>query len=153
MNHPHVPDRTRRVLNVESRLNDDIATPVVMLAIAGVAADLGIAGVDGPGHAVVSLVVGVLVGAVLGGLGGRLTRPLGATAGCPTPWPGDPLGPLVGTLVAYYNTGLRVSKTWGRAGFTVSPSALRLTAAGRVSQLRWANSSGVGYRLAWVTSV
>ena len=74
MNNPLVPARIRGILNVESGLNDGIATPVVVLAIAGVAADLGIKGVHGPGHVVVSLVVGILVGAVVGGVGGRLTR-------------------------------------------------------------------------------
>ena len=74
MNNPLVPARIRRILNVESGLNDGIATPVVVLAIAGVAEDLGIEGVHGPGHVVVSLVVGILVGAVVGGVGGRFTR-------------------------------------------------------------------------------
>src|SRR5918994_862214 len=62
MSNPRVPARIRRVLNVESGLNDGIATPIVLVAIAGVAADNGIEGVEGPGRAVVALVVGVLVG-------------------------------------------------------------------------------------------
>ena len=40
------------MLNVESGLNDGIATPIVLVAIAGVAADEGIAGVESPGRAV-----------------------------------------------------------------------------------------------------
>jgi hypothetical protein len=39
MSNPDVPLRIRRVLNVESGLNDGIATPIVLVAIAGVAAD------------------------------------------------------------------------------------------------------------------
>ena len=74
MSNPDVPLRIRRVLNVESGLNDGIATPIVLVAIAGVAADEGIGGVHGPGHVVVALVVGLLVGVVIGGSGGLLTR-------------------------------------------------------------------------------
>ena len=58
------------MLNVESGLNDGIATPIVLVAIAGVAADEGIAGVDSPSRAVLTLLVGVLAGAAVGGLGG-----------------------------------------------------------------------------------
>ncbi len=74
MTDPHVPAQRRRLLNVESGLNDGIATPMVLVAIAGVAADNDIAGIDGPGHAVVSLLVGVVVGVAVGVAGGLLTR-------------------------------------------------------------------------------
>jgi NhaP-type Na+/H+ or K+/H+ antiporter len=74
MSNPRVPDKVRSALNVESGLNDGIATPIVLVAIAGVAADAGIAGVEGPGRAVLALVVGVLVGLAVGGLGGAITR-------------------------------------------------------------------------------
>jgi Sodium/hydrogen exchanger family len=71
MSDPRVPARIRRVLNVESGLNDGIATPIVLVAIAGVAADVG---VEGPRRAVVALLVGLLVGVVTGAAGGVLTR-------------------------------------------------------------------------------
>jgi sodium/hydrogen antiporter len=74
MSNPAVPLRIRQALNVESGLNDGIATPIVLVAIAGVAADEGIGGVHGPGHAVVALVVGLLAGVLIGGSGGMLTR-------------------------------------------------------------------------------
>jgi sodium/hydrogen antiporter len=74
MTNPAVPEHSRRLLNVESGLNDGIVTPVVLLAIAGVAADNGIAGIDGPGRAAVSLLVGSVVGAGVGVAGGLLTR-------------------------------------------------------------------------------
>ena len=74
MSDPTVPSRIRRVLNVESGLNDGIATPIVLIAIAGVAADEGIGGVHGPGHALVALLVGLLVGVLVGGAGGVLIR-------------------------------------------------------------------------------
>ena len=38
MTNAAVPERIRRVLNVESGLDDGIATPVVIIAIAGAAA-------------------------------------------------------------------------------------------------------------------
>ena len=74
MSDPTVPSRIRRVLNVESGLNDGIATPIVLVAIAGVAADEGIGGVHGPGHALVALLVGLLVGVLVGGAGGVLIQ-------------------------------------------------------------------------------
>lgn len=74
MSDPRVPDDVRRALNVESGLNDGIVTPVVLVAIAGTAVDEGIAGVGGPGLAVLSLLVGVAAGAVVGALGAWCTR-------------------------------------------------------------------------------
>jgi NhaP-type Na+/H+ or K+/H+ antiporter len=74
MSNPSVPQRIRRTLNVESGLNDGIVTPVVLVALAGVAADEGIGGLDEPAGALVALLVGVGVGVALGGIGGRVTR-------------------------------------------------------------------------------
>jgi NhaP-type Na+/H+ or K+/H+ antiporter len=71
---PAVPDRVRRVLNVESGLNDGIATPVVMVAVAGAAAADNIAGASGPGAALIDLALGLGVGIVVGVVGGRATR-------------------------------------------------------------------------------
>jgi sodium/hydrogen antiporter len=73
MTDPAVPARVRRLLNVESGLNDGIATPVVLVAIAG-AGVAGAAAGTGPGAAVAELAVGVLVGAVVGAAGGLLVR-------------------------------------------------------------------------------
>ena len=69
MVNPAVPARIRRLLNIESGLNDGIATPVVLVAIAGAATAEHAASV-GPGEAVAELALGVLVGAVVGGAGG-----------------------------------------------------------------------------------
>ena len=71
---PVVPDRVRRLITVESGLNDGIATPVVMLAIAAVAAEEELAGASGLGTALVSLLVGAVVGGVVGLVGGRMLR-------------------------------------------------------------------------------
>ncbi|MEV0901955.1 cation:proton antiporter [Actinoplanes sp. NPDC049802] len=69
MTDPSVPERIRRTLNVESGLNDGIATPVVTLAIAGAAAMGGT-----PHAALAELAIGVAVGAGAGLVGGRSMR-------------------------------------------------------------------------------
>jgi NhaP-type Na+/H+ or K+/H+ antiporter len=71
---PVVPAPVRRLITVESGLNDGIVTPVVMLAIAAAASADGLEGASGPGEAVVELVLGALVGAAVGGAGGWLLR-------------------------------------------------------------------------------
>ena len=69
MVNPAVPARIRRLLNIESGLNDGIATPVVLVAVAGAATAEHEASV-GPGAAVAELALGVLVGVLVGGAGG-----------------------------------------------------------------------------------
>ena len=73
MVNPAVPARIRRLLNVESGLNDGIATPVVLVAIAGAATAEDVASV-GPGAAVAELALGVLVGVLVGGTGGFVVK-------------------------------------------------------------------------------
>ncbi len=87
---PVVPARVRRLLNVESGLNDGLATPVVLFAIAALAGTEGV----GPGEslvdALVELTIGILTGALVGyggamllggsraaGLSSRASRALG----------------------------------------------------------------------------
>ncbi|MDQ5839812.1 MAG: cation:proton antiporter [Chloroflexota bacterium] len=74
MTNPAVPERIRRVLNVESGLNDGIATPVVMVAIAGVAATEAVQGLPSVTAAWADLVIGLTVGVVVGVGGGRAMR-------------------------------------------------------------------------------
>ncbi|MDY6807957.1 MAG: cation:proton antiporter [Actinomycetota bacterium] len=66
-----IPRRLRLSLNVESGLNDGIATPVVTLAIALAATALGVGGAEGItlGEAGIELAVGVATGLVVGGFG------------------------------------------------------------------------------------
>jgi NhaP-type Na+/H+ or K+/H+ antiporter len=71
MTDPVVPARIRRLINVESGLNDGIATPFVSVALAGAATGGQIAG-HGPATAVADLAAGILVGVVAGGAGGLL---------------------------------------------------------------------------------
>jgi sodium/hydrogen antiporter len=73
MVNPAVPAWIRRVLNIESGLNDGIATPVVLVAIAG-AATAEHAASNGPGSAIAELALGVLVGVVVGGVGGLVVN-------------------------------------------------------------------------------
>lgn len=73
MVNPAVPARIRRLINVESGLNDGIATPVVLVAVAG-AGTAGHAGSMGPGKAAAELALGVLIGAAAGGAGGFLVK-------------------------------------------------------------------------------
>ncbi len=72
MTDPAVPERVRRVLNVESGLNDGIATPVVTIAIAGAAVSahesLSV------GAALIDLAIGLAVGIGAGLVGGRAMR-------------------------------------------------------------------------------
>jgi NhaP-type Na+/H+ or K+/H+ antiporter len=68
-----VPARIRQLLNIESGLNDGIATPVVLVAIAGAETAEHAASV-GPGAAVAELALGLLVGAVVGGAGGLVVN-------------------------------------------------------------------------------
>jgi NhaP-type Na+/H+ or K+/H+ antiporter len=70
---PVVPARIRRLINVESGLNDGIATPFVSVALAGAAAGGHVAG-HGPAKALTELAVGILIGVVVGGAGGLLVN-------------------------------------------------------------------------------
>jgi sodium/hydrogen antiporter len=63
---PVVPVRVRRILNVESGLNDGLATPVVLFSVA---AATGLAG-DPAGHGVLEAVLELVIGAVVGALTG-----------------------------------------------------------------------------------
>jgi NhaP-type Na+/H+ or K+/H+ antiporter len=71
---PVVPVRIRRILNVESGLNDGLATPIVLFAIAAAAdAEHGSVGVAGAvGAALAELAGGLVVGVLLGAGCGRL---------------------------------------------------------------------------------
>jgi sodium/hydrogen antiporter len=71
---PAVPARIRRLITVESGLNDGIATPIVMLAIAGAASAEDLANAPGVGAALADLAIGAVVGAVVGFAGGWLLR-------------------------------------------------------------------------------
>lgn len=71
---PVVPVRVRRLLNVESGLNDGLATPVVLFAIAAIAGVEGLGVGETVAEAAAELVLGVVVGIVVGAGGGALLR-------------------------------------------------------------------------------
>ena len=76
INDSRIPMRVRRVLNVESGLNDGIVTPVVAFMLAVAAGQLGIAGDEhaGGGGALLELAVGVAVGLAIGWGSGLSSR-------------------------------------------------------------------------------
>jgi NhaP-type Na+/H+ or K+/H+ antiporter len=96
---PVVPVRVRRVLNVESGLNDGLATPIVLFALAA-------AGSHGPAHALGTAVRELAVGAVFG-------VAVGAFAGQALSWARNagwldsgllPVGAVAVPLLSYYGT-------------------------------------------------
>ena len=72
-NNPKVPVRIRRALNIESGLNDGIATPFVLLFLAFAAATEAQASSGGwLSNALVEIALAVVAGAVIGAFGGWL---------------------------------------------------------------------------------
>jgi len=71
---PAVPTRVRRLITVESGLNDGIVTPVVFVALAGAVSAEGLADAPGPAAALLDLLIGAAVGGAVGAVGGRLLR-------------------------------------------------------------------------------
>ncbi len=92
-----VPARIRRALNIESGLNDGIATPFVLVFLALVVA--GAAEEGWAGGAVSELARGALVGIVVGFVGGRVVR-WAKSAGWSTP-ASDQLVVISLALLAY----------------------------------------------------
>jgi NhaP-type Na+/H+ or K+/H+ antiporter len=73
-NNPRVPVRIRRALNVESGLNDGIASPLIVLFIAVTLEELGEVGGNWIAVALSEIALGVGVGILLGLVGGWLFR-------------------------------------------------------------------------------
>ncbi len=79
INDDRIPVRIRRVLNVESGLNDGIVTPIVAFTLAVAATELDLTGHHDPhgGGALLEVAIGVAVGIALG-LGSALLLALGS---------------------------------------------------------------------------
>ena len=73
MANPAIPARIRRLINVESGLNDGIATPVRVGRAGGRGHSGQLAG-HGPAAAAAELALGILVGVAVGGAGGLLVN-------------------------------------------------------------------------------
>ena len=159
MTNPSVPERIRRLLNVESGLNDGIATPVVIVAIAGVAATESIEGLPTLSAAAIELAIGLMVGIVVGVGGGRAMR-----AGRRRGWASDDFaGPAVLALallaycvtvwidgngfVAAFVGGLAFGNSAGRGG-TKEVYYVEQT-AGLVSVLTWLVFGVIGVPIVW----
>jgi NhaP-type Na+/H+ or K+/H+ antiporter len=97
-----VPGRIRRVLNVESGLNDGIATPFVGVFLAGAAASEAVHGAGDVGAAVIDLVGGAGIGIGIGVVAAALMR-VAASRGYSAP-AFRPLTALAVALLAYAGT-------------------------------------------------
>jgi NhaP-type Na+/H+ or K+/H+ antiporter len=159
MTNPAVPERVRRILNVESGLNDGIATPVVMVAIAGVAATESVQGLPTVAAALTDLVIGLTVGIVVGVGGGRAMRWARRRG-----WEAEDFaGPAVLALallaysltvwidgngfVAAFVGGLAFGNSAGRGG--VKEVYYVEQTAGLVSVLTWLVFGAVGVPIIW----
>lgn len=112
MTNPSVPGRIRRLLNVESGLNDGIATPVVLIALAG-AGDVAVGhGVDG---AVGALALGLLVGTAVGAAGGLLVKVTGRRGWAASGFAGTA---VLGLAVCAYASAVAVGGNGFIAAFT-----------------------------------
>jgi len=112
MEDPRVPDRIRRVLNVESGLNDGIATPFVNLFLAGAVSTEATHSAQ-LGAAVRELLVGAGVGVGIGLVGGwLLTRAVAAE------WTAPGYRPLVALGLALLAYGLALH--WSGNGFVAA---------------------------------
>ncbi len=82
INDERIPMWVRRILNLESGLNDGIVTPIVVFTLAVAASQLGIAGHgdSSGGRALLELAVGLAVGVVIG-LVGAILITLGSSRG------------------------------------------------------------------------
>jgi sodium/hydrogen antiporter len=144
---PAVPSRVRRLINVESGLNDGIATPVVMVALAGAASAQGLADAPGLAESLLELAIGVGVGVVIGGGGGWLLRRGRARGWVAEDFAGIAvlglaLAAYTGSLVAHGNGfvaafcgGLAFGATAGRRG--TAELAFTEQAGSAVSLLVW----------------
>jgi NhaP-type Na+/H+ or K+/H+ antiporter len=69
-----VPVRIRRLINVESGLNDGIATPFVLIALAGAQHSGHTSSIGPVAAAAAELALGVAIGVVVGGVGGYVVK-------------------------------------------------------------------------------
>jgi NhaP-type Na+/H+ or K+/H+ antiporter len=124
-----VPARVRRVLNVESGLNDGLATPLVLFFIAVVAAE-EVSGSQAVTDAIGNIVVGVGAGCAIGALG-ALALLVGRRHGATTPHSED-VGVLALAALAFVGA-IAVSGNGFVAAF-VGGLAFGVVARGRLRE-------------------
>lgn len=124
-----VPARVRRVLNVESGLNDGLATPLVVFFIAVVAAE-EVSGSQAVSEAAADIATGVAAGLVVGAIGALLLL-LGRRRGATTPQSED-IGVLALAVLAY--TGAVAVSGNGFVAAFVGGLALGAVARGRLRE-------------------
>ena len=107
-----VPQRIRRALNVESGLNDGLATPIFTIVLA-LAVSHGDGHGAGPVTAIVAVVEGILLGIAAGALGGIL---LGLTER--RGWSARALQPMAAIALALLVYGLAL--VWDLNGFVAA---------------------------------
>jgi len=112
MEDPRIPDRIRRLLNVESGLNDGIATPFVNLFLAGAISTEATHSAE-LGSAIRELLVGAGVGVGVGLVGGWLVTRATATG-----WSTPGFRPLVALGLSLLSYGLALE--WNGNGFVAA---------------------------------
>lgn len=108
----HVPLRIRTILNVESGLNDGLATPVFTIVLA-LAVSHGNRHGAGPVTAILAVLGAVVLGIAAGGLGGvvlEVTERRG--------WSSRGLQPVAVIMLALFTYGLAL--VWGLNGFVAA---------------------------------
>ena len=146
---PAVPSRIRRLITVESGLNDGIATPVVMLAIAGAASAEGLA--DAPGLArggPSSSPSGACVGVAVGAAGGWLLRRARRSGWAAEDFTG--IAVLALALVAYAGASACTATGSSPPSAAASRSAPWPAGAGRPSWSSSSRPSGLVSLLVWL---
>lgn len=141
-----VPASVRRLINVESGLNDGLVTPFVTIALAGAASAEHVA-THGALAAVTELAIGVLIGVAVGGAGGFLLRFTRARGWAAAEFAGPALVALAAcayaSSVAVHGNGFIAAFVGGLAfGATARPGGERLVpfvenVGGLVSLLTW----------------
>jgi sodium/hydrogen antiporter len=130
-----VPARVRRLINVESGLNDGMVTPVVLVAIAGAAHTVH----EGVGNALIELLIGVAVGAGVGLTAGWLLRRASRQG-----WvSGDFAGPAVLALaIGVYAASTAAHGNGFVAAFIAGLTFGNAASHGGVKDLRYVSQTG-----------
>jgi sodium/hydrogen antiporter len=137
MSDERVPSRVRRVLNVESGLNDGIATPFVNLFLAGALASEAVAG-GGAARAAVDLVGGAALGVGVGIGGGVLLR-VASRSG----WSAPGFQPLAVLALAVFAYGVAlVAHTNGFVAAFVAGLAFGTTSGDHKGTLTFTEEAG-----------